>query len=179
MAGISPGAIGAIRLRFEVEGREPAIVEMDRLRAAIEDWKPFFRDYVAPKFFRDVERNFETEGGYVGGWAPLSPIYAKWKATHYPGRPILQRKGRLFRSLQFANGNVGPGGVARITNTGAELGTSVPYGRFHQRGTGRMPPRRIVFLPTDAKQSYGRLLQQFVQDVIVARRKAAKQARPS
>lgn len=168
MAGITTGgSIGAVRLTFVLDGGERIDVGLSRLRANIQDWQPFFRDYVAPRFFGDVIRNFETEGGYVGGWAPLSPRYAAWKAKRYPGKGILQRTGRMINSLRWG-GSPGPEMVFRMTPREAELGTSVPYAASHQRGTGRLPRRQMLFFAKGASQGYGRLLQLFVEDVISA-----------
>ncbi len=44
-----------------------------------------------------VARQFETEGAAAEGvrWQPLSDIYGKWKAVHYPGFPILVASGAM------------------------------------------------------------------------------------
>lgn len=45
----------------------------------------------------DVRAQFDSEGaqGAMGHWQPLSDIYGKWKAQHWPGRPILVRTGGM------------------------------------------------------------------------------------
>lgn len=176
MAGITQGVYSDVRLSFAGEGYESFQTEQRLLVEGLSDFTPFWRDYAAPKFFDDVQRNFETEGSYVGGWKPLNPAYARWKATHYPGKPILQRSERLRRSLEWSGGQVGPGGVARFSERSAEFGTSVPHGRRHQDGAGRLPQRRIIFLPQSAGESYARLLQRYVADVRLNARRAATRA---
>lgn len=86
--------------------------------------------------------NFATNGLPVGGWSPLDPKYAAWKAGTFPGRPTMVRSGALFQSLTTLRGapNV-------VGNMEATFGTSVRYARFHQDGTFRMPKRRVLFEP--------------------------------
>lgn len=82
---------------------------------------------------------FASEGAIVGGWAPLSPIYAAWKIAHYGPRPIMVRTGALMASL---TGN--PMGVSEIGPKEAKFGTDIRYAHFHQSGTCKMPKRKIV-----------------------------------
>lgn len=170
MAQVTP-IDGGFRLTIHTPGAQSVDVgvvsrKLQAIAAAITNWTSFWRDYAFPLIAERTQRNFETEGGFVGGWAPLSPHYAAWKARHYAGRPILQREGTLYRSLQWSQGAAGPGGIARIENTRAEFGTSVGYGIFHQRGTRRMPQRQVLAIPES--QTWGRLLQRYVNDHRVA-----------
>ncbi len=173
MAGITTGG-GGVRLTFALEGGQKVDVMLSRLRRNISNWLPFFRDYVAPRFFGTLVRNFETQGGYVGGWRPLSERYARWKAIHFPGKTILRRRDVLIGSVTWSGSRPGRGGVFRATETSAEMGTSVRYAVYHNRGTGRLPQRQILFLPTGASEGYGRLMNQFVQDQIASARLAAR-----
>lgn len=55
-----------------------------------------------------------------------------------PEHPILERTGDLLRSL------TSPGtadAILQITKAGLTIGSSVPYAKFHQTGTGKMPAR--------------------------------------
>lgn len=163
MAGITTAG-GFGRLVFVIDG-DRADVAISRTAQFISDWRPFWRDAAAPKFFADVQRNFETQGAYVGGWQALSPRYAAWKARHYPNKPILQRKGELLASMTPG----APGNVLRITEKAAEFGTSVSHAKYHQGSTpgrGIIPRRRILFLPANASEGYGRLLQRWIRDRI-------------
>lgn len=73
-----------------------------------------------------------------GTWPPLSPGYAERKAAEYPGRPVLERTGRLRADVTRARRTVGPRElVLRVDNR---------YAALHQRGTRHMPARRIVAL---------------------------------
>lgn len=133
----------SIRLQLAVEGLEEIDVGLSRFGIEIQDFRPFWNTTLAPRFFDDVQTNFDREGKLVGGWAPLSPAYRAWKRQHYPGRKILERTLRLRRSLMWhggrfspggGRGNLGPGGIYRPTPFDVTLGTSVPYAHYHQQG---------------------------------------------
>jgi phage gpG-like protein len=155
------GARG-IRFTMSVPGAKKVDVALARFAEGISDFIPFWRDHVAPLFFDRAQRNFETQGGFAGGWAPLSPAYAAWKAQHYGSKPILQREGSLVQSLTWNNGQVGPKGIARFEKTRAELGTSVTYALAHQdpRAGSHLPKRQIIVLP--GSDTMGRLLHKFL-----------------
>lgn len=87
--------------------------------------------------------HFAGEGvGPAGRWPPLSASYARWKMRHFPGKTILRRTDRMYKSLVQKTSD----SIQRISMTELELGTAVPYASFHQRGTTRMPARMIVDL---------------------------------
>lgn len=94
---------------------------------------------------------FDTEGR--GGWAPLSPAYARRKRAKYGDRPILVASGRLRASLTTSPD------VRRVDRDSMEVGSTVPYGVFHQRGTKRMPARPPVALPESFRRDAVRIFQ--------------------
>jgi phage gpG-like protein len=185
------GPNGAIRLTLELEGQDKVDLALSRFGRDVRDWRPFWRDALAPKFFQDVQSNFDREGkmAHEGGWKPLAPGYAAWKRRNYPGKKILERTLKLRRSLTWrgslfspggGRGNLGPGGIFRPTPDSVELGTSVPYAKYHQQGgqrrtgmrggrrgsTGRfirtLPQRKFLFFVAGTR--YGRILHRWVLD---------------
>lgn len=127
-----------IRVRIDPHGTVRYIKEMERRAVnfvSVFHWAK-----------REIEKanaaNFTSNGLPVGGWSPLKPKYAAWKAVHFPGTPTLVQDGTLFRSLTNINGS-----DSRIRATTAEFGTSVKYAKFHQYGTTKMAKRQIVFEP--------------------------------
>ncbi len=150
-----------LTLTFSVPGAERVKVGLDRFHEGLRDFRPFWRDYAFPLLAERTQRNFETQGGFVGGWPPLSASYAAWKAKHYPGKPILRREDTLMNSLTWS-GAPGPGGIATADESRAEWGTTVPYGIFHQRGGGHLPKRQVLAIPES--ETWGRLLQRFLVD---------------
>lgn len=157
---------GVARITLEIEGYERVDVGLSRFAQAIQDFRPFWRTVAAPWFFAAIVENFATEGRPVGGWRPLSPRYAAWKARHYPGKTILRRTDRLITSLTWTGASLaGREGIARFAETQAELGTAVPYAAAHQHGSsdppGRPPQRRVLYLPVDASRTLAKALQQW------------------
>ena len=118
-----------------------AIRRMDQMIRRSQDFRPVFA-WAKGYLKRANALNFTTSGLMVGGWDPLDARYAAWKGLRYPGKPILQQSGALFKSLSDLNGPENYMGFKR-----AEFGTSVEYAKFHQYGTSKMAKRQIVFEP--------------------------------
>ncbi len=148
-------------ITFEVVG----IIQTSRFigRVATEivgDLRPYWRSYFAPTFYGDLQKNWASEGGLVGGWAALEPTYAAWKARNFPGRGILVLKKTLRVSLTWANGRPRAGGIWRSKKDHVLIGTSVPHGQWHQK--------KRPFLFFTGRKRYGDLLQRYVTDSIRA-----------
>lgn len=110
--------------------------------------------------FLKVERDqFVSEGqSGSGGWVPLSPGYAAWKAKHAPGRPLLVQSGKLRQSLTERGGEH----IEEIRADSLRLGTEVPYAIYHQKGTRRMPARKLVELSETDKTRWTKRIQAFL-----------------
>jgi phage gpG-like protein len=143
-------------IRFEVFGEVQLERTLERFTGNIGDASPAW-EAIADDFL-DVEAGqFRSEGGRgSGGWSPLTPRYGAWKATHFPGRPILVREGDLEHSLTH-----GPE-IRIISARRMELGSAVPYGRYHQSGTPRMPRRRPIDLTEADRRRWVRILQRWI-----------------
>jgi phage gpG-like protein len=103
--------------------------------------------------------NFASSGLPVGGWAPLQPETAAWKAGEgFPPVPLI-RTGELFRSVAAASG---PPNEMRPKSM--QFGTSVDYAKFHQYGAPRanLPKRQIIFEPP----GFAQMLAESVADHI-------------
>ena len=85
-------------ITFEVAGDEQLKRSFSRFGEQAKDLSEPFREIV--KDFHKIEkRQFESEGSYgSGGWQPLSPRYAAWKAKKHPGRPLMVVSGLLKES---------------------------------------------------------------------------------
>jgi len=129
-----------MQLRIEIDGKEELARAFDTLGRTVSDFRPAWPE-IEQIFYRIELEQFDSEGARGGGkWQALSPAYRKWKQVHYPGRPILVRTGRLKRSLSV----IGAGGGDSIRDfrpLELTLGSRVPYGIYHQRGTRKMPSR--------------------------------------
>lgn len=172
MAAIAQGRFGAT-FSLALEGFDSVTVAVSRFGENIRDWRPFWRDYFAPDFYGRIARNFELEGKLAGGWQPLESRYAAWKAAHYPGKTILRRTDRLFNSISWTGDGPGPEGIFRADPSSLELGTSVPYAKWHQLGAvlhqrfisaATLPRRPFLFLVPGMRSTIGRLLHAWAFD---------------
>lgn len=93
-----------------------------------------------------VERQFDSEGGASGGWAPLADSTVAAKQRQGLDPRILQATGRLKESLtrKFDSEH-----TERLSGSSLAFGTKVPYAIYHQTGTASMPARPPLAL-TDA-----------------------------
>jgi phage gpG-like protein len=93
-----------------------------------------------------------NRGGMPVKFVPLSPRYARWKALHYPGRPILIRTGAMQRGYTF-----------KSTATRLTVDNRQPYWIYHQTGTRKMPARKVFQLD---EEDY-RLLRTMIKDHVL------------
>lgn len=133
-----------------------------------EDFRVVFR-WARDIFERANRLNFLTKGTFSGSpWPPLSPEYGAWKILNRGPRPLMVDTAKLKRSLTSLRGSPSEIGLQSAT-----FGTSVPYARYHQTGTRKMPSRTIVFVPPLFAQ---RLAQEVVSHIIYGRLGAAPTA---
>lgn len=136
-------------------GEEQVSRTLLRYQQGALDMRPAW-ERLARRFQRNERQQFASEGAYAsGGWAPLSPAYAAWKARHYPGKPILERTGALKASLTER-----PFGIEVLETGFMVVGSHVDYGAYHQRGGGRLPRRRPVELPEAERREWVRIIQE-------------------
>lgn len=142
------GAGGTV-FRLDVDGADETAFAVSRFSDSIQDYRPAWEE-VGDHLKTVVERRFDSQGP---GWAPLSPTYASWKAARYPGAPILVRTGALRGSM---------GSVNRAGPMSLEWGTAVRYAVFHQRGTRKMPQRKVIHLEPDDARYIHRIMSRYI-----------------
>jgi hypothetical protein len=71
---------------------------------------------------------------------------------------ILVATRRLERAMTQRGGEQ----ISIARSDGLDFGTTVPYARYHQRGTERMPRRRVAQLPDRARRDIVRAIQRGV-----------------
>lgn len=106
------------------------------LNVALRDWRPFWP--VAMRIIRAwFGLQFESEGAFGGAkWAPLTPDYAAYKASQYPGKSILVATGKLKRAATAPTWHGRP--------TSLEIVIADAVAIYHQEGTSSMPARPII-----------------------------------
>lgn len=111
-------------------------------------------------WYKELAKNFDTAGRHAsGGWAPLKPATVADKRRRGLDRRILHATLRLRRSLTQAGA---PDGIRVITAHSAAIGTTVPYARFHQSGTSKMPRRRPLELNEQARKRSVKIVQRYI-----------------
>jgi phage gpG-like protein len=128
-----------IQFSIGMTGLDETMQRLGRLSSHLADYTPVWPGVIA-SIGRMEERAFAAGGGTTahGRWAALEPGYKRWKDRHYPGRPILTLTGDMRRSLtrRGAMGHFEDIGRMRL-----EVGTTIPYARFHQeRGHRKWRP---------------------------------------
>lgn len=128
------------RLKWTIEG----VPELSRVllmtHQKVSDFKkPLFK--ASQLILKDVERNFETEGGLVGGWSPLaeSTVKGRLRQGYGGSHPILQRTGALKKSF-----------YSYTDSKKAIITSRSPYFVYHQsRRPRKVLPRRAMLVLTE------------------------------
>jgi len=146
-----------VSFSFSIDGVEEFSRAFNRIEERFTDFRSLWPE-VAKEFYRAEIEQFQTEGaaGGAGTFSALSPAYAKYKAVKFPGKTILRRTDSLFESLTSADA---PGAVFRPVESELTIGTSVPSGIYHQRGTSRMPSRKPISLSQEQKRQMQKAIQ--------------------
>lgn len=146
-----------VRLQLSFAGENQVDRQLARFSDRAADASPAF-EAIADQVAAQLLRNFSTQGRHAsGGWSPLSPRYARWKAKRYPGAPILVRTGKMRRELTRR-----PFGVERIGAQSMEVGTNLARAGYHQRGGGHLPRRRPFEFREATRREMAKVLQRFI-----------------
>ena len=125
-------------------------VFIGNIDARLQDHTRFWRDYVSPFTWDEIDDIFESEGR--GQWADLDPLYAIQKSRDFPGKGILRRDGTYFKAATRPNH---PGSIAEFSPTELVLGVSgayfestfdANYPALHEEGTENLSARPVYEL---------------------------------
>lgn len=150
-----------IQFQAEIVGEEVFNRSFNRITEFIDDFRSVW-PFVIRWFYETEREQFASEGnkGSTGKWKPLTSKYFAWKEKNFPGKPIMQRTGKLFESLtEFES----PDAIVRPEKTELTIGTQTEYAIFHQQGGDRLPKRSLI-APSDAQL---RDLQKAIQRPLV------------
>jgi phage gpG-like protein len=148
---------GGIHFEISVDGEVQLSRALSRFGDRLFHMRPFFAT-AAEQVQKSVAAQFDAQGGRTGGWRPLSPRYAAYKLAQVGSKPILEYSGRMRRSLTGQGGD----SIRELDDNHLRWGTRTPYAIYHQRGTRRMPQRRIIDLTEDDRRGLMKSLQQFL-----------------
>jgi hypothetical protein len=137
-------------LEIDVLGDVQVARAFRAVRNVLQDLRePVFKD-MTEVVLEHVKKQFSTEGMHAsGGWDPLSPAYAAWKADVAPGAPILVLSGDMREALTRTDA---PDSLYIFKPLELGMGSSLPYWPHHQLGVkGRLTQRRIHDLTEQEK----------------------------
>ena len=101
------------------------------------DWRS-----MAPVIAEYAAEVFATEG--YGQWPALSPQYAAWKESRYPGLHILELTGAY---LAAATEIGAPFNFIEVGDNSLTYGVDgLDYPRYHEEGTTNLPRREVFEL---------------------------------
>ena len=147
-------------LTIETVGAERFVRGFNRYVEDIQDFTEVF-ELLYLDFLEIEETQFATGGSRSSGesWAALSPNYARWKAKHAPGRPVLTLSGAMRAALTSRTGASGQIKDIRGKEKRATFGVSMQRAYWHQHGTRKMPARPVVQLTEADKRRWARTVQ--------------------
>jgi phage gpG-like protein len=144
-----------VRLHLDVYGEEQIDRELLRFSSYVGDPSPAFHK-IADDMREDIGHRFEAEGP---GWAKLAASTLAAKAAAGLPPEILQATRKLMRSLS----QKGAGHVEEVGDDFLRFGSSVPYGKFHQKGTTKMPERKVIDFTEADRRGFVRTLQRYIR----------------
>jgi hypothetical protein len=147
-----------MRIDFNFEGFEEVRARLQAMRERSGNLVPAWEAF-ATWWSRENREHWQTRGArWDTTWAPLSPYTLREKARlGYPLDPLV-RTGALRRDLTLR-----PLALESFSQRSMALGTRREYAKFHQRGTSRMPRRRIVNArQVDAENAIGSAVKNWI-----------------
>lgn len=148
-----------VNFSFSVVGVNQLSRSLGVMADHISDLRPAWKE-IRKNFYENERKQFRTQGGHAsGGWKRLSPSYAAQKAKRYPGRTILVRTGTLEKALTHP---AHTGSIWIPRKTSVSMGTSLPYAKYHQVGTRRMPSRPPVELTAEQKTQWPKIIHEYI-----------------
>lgn len=148
-----------VYIKFELAGVGTIVKRVNNYNQHINDVRPAFR--LIAKDFKDTERKvFGSQGSYGSrpSWKQLTPNYKIQKSLQFPGKPILQRKGTLFKSLT-SNGAYN---IEEITKSSVKMGSSDPKFKYHQRGTKKMVARPPITFTHYQGTKWSKIIRDYI-----------------
>lgn len=145
-----------MRMIVDVFGDKQLDRQMLKYQTLMGDLAPAF-EVLAEDFLAINTRQFDSEGGNSGHWAPLAPSTVKKRGAAHP---ILNEHGDLRASLTKADAK---GAVRTVEPHELFVGTDIDYAQYHQTGTSRMPRRRPVEFTGADRNRWVKTLQRFIE----------------
>jgi phage gpG-like protein len=150
-----------MKVSIEVEGQEKLDVALKGAAADLANFRIVARP-VSDEIYSIERAQFQTQGQRAGSrWPARSQAYlASLTRLNRSGfRSVAEPLRRTDALFQAVTTRGAPGGVYEESEDSLTLGTSIPYARYHQEGTLRMPQRKIYDLTERDVQGIGRVIK--------------------
>lgn len=126
-------------ISIHTEGLDAVRRRLQEMRERAEDLSPAWEELLDWWAHTNVEQFHSRGARWRTPWPPLAAsTRAQKRREGFLADPLV-RTTRLRGELTGR-----PLGVEHIRASEVDAGTDIPYARFHQGGTRRMPPRRLV-----------------------------------
>ena len=131
------------------------------------DWES-----LAPMVAEAAADVFASQGR--GGWAQLSPAYARWKERNFPGKGILDLTGAYISAATQIGA---PHNLVEVGPDHLTYGVEgLDYPVFHESGTDRLPARPVFDLlaededlSSEVKEALSEHINQKLSEAQIAR----------
>lgn len=150
-------------LTIEIFGEKIVQRRMLRVGERAVDAAPAFLK-ISEMFYASEKKQFDTEGSWAShGWAPDKQSTINEKVRNGYSTLTLQRTGQLMKSLTTPDAD---SSVRKIGPDFVEVRSTVPYGKYHQKGTQYMPMRKPAELADVTKVEMVKVIQAWVMGEI-------------
>jgi phage gpG-like protein len=165
--------MGNFRIQLEIEGEPQFDRVFKRVDANFTDLTPVW-EVVRDEFHEIMRAQFNSGGaaGASGAWKPLSEAYKKEKVRKY-GKfatvgDILRASGDMYKTMLGRSGD----SVVNIDKNSITIGAGGETGkraRYHQRGEGNLPQRKIIDFSEKQKTDLSKKIQKKMVELMRAR----------
>lgn len=132
-----------IRLEITSEGEEAIIRDFEDRWGRANDLRPAMKKF--DNYYRkEIDSNFGKRGANFGGWKPRKMAYS---------HPILNKTGRMKRGF-----------ASDLRSDSVEIRNDVNYFRFHQKGTRKMPQRKMWGVRQVDMTNFQKYIQEYLME---------------
>lgn len=139
-----------------------------------QDMRPILMNILGEEQSRDentirggILKSFSTKTSPDGkSWAELSAKYFEQKQKKYPGKPTLKATGEMFDSLVGSTNKT----VQILDSKRLVFGTIIPYAKFHQMGTDKMPERPFLGFRDEQRKEIARRIGLYLKETMEGKR---------
>ena len=151
---------GEMHVRFGQPNVDDFATRLEELGLRMQDLQPVLDKFGRYLVREHIPGQFAAQG-HPKRWASLSPAYARWKARHFPGRPILVRTGAMKGGFRYEARKRSLRVINRVK--AGQKGRGKPRWFYHQHGTGNMPARPVLQISDADRQKLSELANEYLE----------------